>query len=435
MTSSRKFFSRAICVLALLIFQSAHCLAAEPDFADISKPDFFPILPWDPYHGWTKLDPEHNDENGLKSIAECNFNMSGFVLPRDLKECRKHGLGAIMFSSDPACTNVNYIYEWRHLTDAQIESRVKDIIRASKGKPAVKGYFITDEPGVSDFPALAKAVAWVKKLAPGKLAYINLFPDYATLGAPDLSQLGTSSYTDYLERFVNEVHPQFISYDNYQVEFSMDMKDGAKAADYYHNLLAVRAVAQEHNLPCLNIVSANQIRPEMTIPSPANLLFQAYTTLAAGYRGVTWYTYYQGGYRYGPIDSSGNRTQVWAYLKEVNRQVAALAPILSRCQSTGVFFSAPAPADNLPLLPGELVASVTSSTPLMLGEFKHADGRRYVMVVNLSLEKSSHLTLAPKRAGQPLSMVSTMDRKLSPLASPCDLWLPAGQGALLLLGK
>ena len=171
--------------------------------------------------------------------------------------------------------------------------------------PAIKGYFIMDEPGVADFPALGKAVAAVKKYAPGKLAYINLFPNYATLGAPDMSQLGTSNYTEYLERFVAEVKPQVISYDNYMVQFSDDLKNTGKAASYYHNLLEVRRVAQKHQLPCLNIVSANQIRPHTPIPSPANLQFQAYTTLAAGYRGVTWYNYYGPGYKYTPIDPVG----------------------------------------------------------------------------------------------------------------------------------
>ena len=36
----------------------------------------------------------------------------------------------------------------------------------------------------------------------GKLAHINLYPNYATLGAPDRSQLGAPTYTEYLERFV-----------------------------------------------------------------------------------------------------------------------------------------------------------------------------------------------------------------------------------------
>ncbi len=56
--------------------------------------------------------------------------------------------------------------------------------------------------GVRDYPQLAAAVAAVKKYA-GKLAYINLLPDYTTLGA-NLSQLGTESYSDYLERFVKK---------------------------------------------------------------------------------------------------------------------------------------------------------------------------------------------------------------------------------------
>ena len=291
-----------------------------------------------------------------------------------------------------------------------------------------------DEPGAGDFPALARAVAAVKKYAPGKLAYINLFPDYAVLGALDNSQLEAASYTEYLERFVNEVHPQMISYDNYQVQYSGDLKNRTVAADYYHNLLEIRRVAQEHRLPFLNIVSANQIRPGVPVPSPANLLFQAYTTLAAGYRGVTWYTYYSQGYKYAPVDLSGKKTLTWAWLQEVNRQVAVLAPVMSRLESTGVFFSAPAPADDVPRLPGRLIASATSSAPLMIGEFQQTDGQRYVMVVNLSLETSAKFNLTTIQPGESIKIVSAMDRSLSAFDTKAGLWLTAGQGALLKLG-
>src|SRR5258707_3301441 len=107
------------------------------------------------------------------------------------------------------------------------------------------GYFIMDEPGVSDFPALAKAVAAVKKYAPGKLAYINLFPDYATLGAPDTSQLGATNYTEYLERFVTEVKPQLLSYDNYSVQYSDDLKKANVAASYFRNLLEILRIGPQ----------------------------------------------------------------------------------------------------------------------------------------------------------------------------------------------
>ena len=399
---------------------------------DITQPDFFPILPWDPYHGWARQYVEQR-ANGLESIAECHFNMAGFVLPRDLPRCKKLGLGAIMLPAEEAFTNLAYLCEWKKLSDAEIERRVRHMIRAAGSSPAIKGFFIMDEPGVEDFPALGKAVAAVRKYAPGKLAYINLFPDYATLGAPDRSQLGTSNYTEYLERFVAEVKPQVISYDNYMVQYSQDLKDSAQAASYYRNLLEVRRVAQEHQLPFLNIVSCNQIRPETPIPSPANFQFQAYTTLAAGYRGVTWYNYYGPGYHYMPIDASGRRTLSWLYLRDVNAQIAALAPVMSRVASTGIFFSAPAPADGLPLLPGKLVEGVACSTPVMVGEFRHANGQAFVMIVNLSLERSARFTFKTRQPCAAIQVVSAMDGSLTPFETKEGLWLVAGQGALLSL--
>lgn len=402
--------------------------------SDITQPDFFPILPWSPYHGWVKPYTDHR-QSGLESVADCHFNMAGFVWPKDLRRCKKLGLGALVLVPDQDTSSPPYQRAWRRLSDAAIEQRIRQIIRAAGKSPALKGYFIMDEPGIRDFPALGKAVAAVRKYAPGKLAYINLFPDYATLGAPDMSQLGTSNYTEYLERFVAEVKPQVISYDNYMVQYSDDLKNKDKAASYYRNLLEVRRVALEHQLPCLNIVSANQIRPQTPIPSVANLQFQAYTTLAAGYRGVTWYNYYGSGYKHTPIDPADRKTLTWVYLRDVNSQVAALAPIMSRLTSTGVFFSAPAPAEGLPLLPGKLVEAVACPTPVMVGEFSHANGEAYVMIVNLSLERSAMFTLTTKVPCRSIQVVSAVDGARSDLDQKNGLWLTGGQGVLLSLGN
>jgi hypothetical protein len=54
------------------------------------------------------------------------------------------------------------------------------------------------------------------------------------------------------------------------------------AAVYYRDLIEVGRVASKHGLPFWNVVASNQIRNFTPIPSPANLAFQAYTTLAAG---------------------------------------------------------------------------------------------------------------------------------------------------------
>ena len=425
------------CLCCALLMVAAGCATEKPDrFArgNVFGPDFFPILPWDPYHGWGSPAVDHRPL-GMESIAQCNFNMAGFVLPRDLPLCRKLGLSAIMLTTDPSFTNVAYIYQWKHLSDAEIDRRVKSAVQAADNNPAVAGYFINDEPGAADFPALARAVAAVKKYAPGKLAYINLFPNYATLGAPDTSQLGAATYNDYLEQFVAVVHPQMLSYDNYMVQYSMDLRDRATAASYYHNLMDVRRVALEHHLPYLNIVASCLLQKDKVIPSPDNLRFQAYTTLAAGYRGVTWYTYFGDFYPYAPLSKTGGKTPTWAALQEVNRQVATLAPVLSHLTSTGVYFSAPAPADDLPLLPGQVVDSVTCANPVMVGEFTDANGGHYAMVVNLSVERSAHFTLKMKSPQEQIRLISAADGSERPFDAQAGMWLTAGEGALLELGR
>jgi AraC-like DNA-binding protein len=90
--------------------------------------------------------------------------------------------------------------------------------------------------------------------------------------------------------------------------------------------------------------------------------------------------------------------------------------------------------DYLPCLPGKLVESVSCPSPVMVGEFKHQNGRAYVMVVNLSLEKSASFTLKTKSPEEPVSIVSPIDGSIIPVNHNDSLWLTAGQGILLALG-
>jgi hypothetical protein len=108
---------------------------------------------------------------------------------------------------------------------------------------------------------------------------------------------------------------------------------------------------------------------------------------------------------------------------------------MSRLISTGVFFSAPAPVDNLPLLPGKLVETVTCPTPVMVGEFRRSNGDAYVMIVNLSLERSAKFTLATRQPWNAIKIVSAVDGSLSAFDPKNGLWLVAGQGVLLALGQ
>src|SRR5918996_1478039 len=121
--------------------------------------DFFPIMPWE-------IQPEKQvflDEpgHGIDSLRACGFNTVAFVRPNQLEKVEKSGMRAIVGRSGDLRVN------WRAMSDQAIFDRVKGLVDESGESDAVIGYFLADEPGISEFPALGKAVAAVKQLAPG----------------------------------------------------------------------------------------------------------------------------------------------------------------------------------------------------------------------------------------------------------------------------
>lgn len=410
---------------------------AAPAAAGALAEDFFPIMPWDGLQGWEL--PVKGFQHPLESVAACNFTVAGFVEAKDLPVCKRVSLKAII--APPQLEP--WKKKWLGVQLDAVDGEVGAWVQTTREEPEVLGYYIMDEPGTSRFAALAEAVRAVKTHAPGKLAYINLFPGYATIGAPDQSQLGAASFTEYLERFVREVQPQFLSYDNYRIFISDNLQNRDLGGVYFTDLMEVRRIAQKSGLPFWNTACSNRIRPWTTAPSPANLMLQAYTTLAAGARGLAWYTYHQRGYDYAPIDKAGARTDTWFYLQMVNRQVKTLGPLMNRMDSTGVFFTRPAPADGLPPLPGRLVRSVVSraslsgfseeAPALMIGEFRAKDGSDYAMIVNLSLEKSANIAPQWTEKDRSAEVISAVDGSLKALDTENGYWLAPGQGALLRL--
>ncbi|NLV74416.1 MAG: hypothetical protein GXY52_07010 [Chloroflexi bacterium] len=384
----------------------------------------YPILPWDPQHDWDGSIAERR--HGIASMAECNFGLAGFVTRADLPACRAAGLQGILYDDSIGPNN----YDWNAVSDAEMDTRMRRWTEGTADDPAVYGYYIIDEPGANDFPGLARAVATLKRYAPDKIAYINLFPNYATLGANNLSQLQVDTFEEYVERFASEVNPPFISYDNYQVQYSQDLSEPTIAASYLTNLVQVRNTAQRHRLPWRQIVSSNQIRPSSTVPSPANLALQAYTSLAAGASCVDWYTYYQRGYTYAPVDDREERSQTWYYLAEVNRQLQLVGPEINRLRSTGLYlmgYDAPGYAQA----PHVLTAAVESSEPLMVGTFEDARGGLYAMLVNLSLERSAKVAFRVEPYGVTLQAFSSGTGTYQPLDHRQPLWMVAGSGILV----
>jgi hypothetical protein len=387
---------------ALVLFASSAATAAEPDA-------FFPMMAWS---------SAPNDLAVLKTMRDCGLTVAGFVRPEGLDNCRAAGLKAIV--ADPRTSD----YDWSKVDPTAARARVSDLITQVKDHPAVYGYYLRDEPSADLFPGLATVADIVKELHPGAWPYINLFPNYAT---PD--QLGAVNYEAYLDRFVATCHPTVLSYDHYAL-----FEGGGLRETYFANLESMRRAAVGHGLPFWNIV-LTVAHFNYREASAADLRFQVYTSLAYGARGIAYFMYFAnpvGNYRMAPIDQFGHKTETWGRMRNVNLQVAQLAPTLLKLRSDRVYHFGGVPAGCHGPDDKSLVKAIAG--PILVGDFTHEDGTRYVMVVNKDF--SASVPGSPQFRERPAKVekVSPYTGRLVPFEGE-EVWLAPGQGALLKVTK
>ncbi len=395
-----------LCIAAVRLDAAAPATATEATLA----PEDFAILPW----GGTRPDPDI-----LREIRECGFNLAGFVRPEGLDAVAAAGLKCIVSDSR---THVGD--DQAKLEDAEIARRVRELVDRVGGHPAVFGYYLRDEPSATIYSGLARWAAACRKADPRAVPYINLFPNYASP-----AQLGVRTYEEYVESFIQIVKPPFVSYDHYAL-----MDDGSLRQGYFQNLETVRAAALRHKLPFWNIVLSNA-HFRYAEPTEAGLRFQAYTTLAYGGRGISWFTYFSpdsGNYRLAPIDPFGHKTPTWDMLRRVNLQIHKLAPVYCTLTSVNVFHVPDVPPECRPATSSRLLDEVSGGS-FVVGEFEAPDGQPCVMVVNKSLRESAAFHVRFKWPGQ-IMQVNAYTGVVRPWAGENN-WLAPGQGMLLCLRK
>ena len=128
--------------------------------------NFFPIMPWE----LGKPDKLADPHQGIESLKECGFTTVGFVRPQHLPTCEKLGMRAIVCKE-------KWQTDWAKLSDEQIEQTVASLVREAGKSPALIGYFLKDEPGVQDFPALA-VTALIDQHDVANMAITHEVPDH-----------------------------------------------------------------------------------------------------------------------------------------------------------------------------------------------------------------------------------------------------------------
>jgi hypothetical protein len=300
--------------------------------------------------------------------------------------------------------------------------------------PACWGYMLRDEPNVKDFPALREAVDKVRAAHPGKLAYINLYPNYA-----NQQQLGAETYEEHVARFMEEVDPDVLSMDHYPV-----MKpSGDSRASYCANLEVMRKYSLQKGVPFWNFFNTMPFGPHFD-PTEADLRWQVFTSLAYGAKGVLYFCYWTPGGGEFPkggaiLTAEGRKTRHYEQAKRINATVKALGSALMQLTSVGVYR----------VKPEDDPAQVLADTPIkrieceyrdyLVGVFTHADGRRAVLLNNYSNHYTSWPTVEfDVEASQVIEVSQETGEEApviddSPAMEGLQVSLDAGQGRLFLL--
>ncbi len=154
-----------------------------------------------------------------------------------------------------------------------------------------------------------------------------------------------------------------------------------------------------------------------------------------GARGLAYFKYFtpgEGNYRNGPIDPFGHETPMWQIMRQVNLQVGKLGSTLLKLTSDRVYHFGSVPAGCTGPDDKSLVKSIAGQ--MLVGDFTHADGSRYVMVVNKDFATSIPCQPEFRQPVSKLEFVSPYDGTLGPYTGEY-VWLAPGQGALLKITR
>jgi hypothetical protein len=348
-------------VLSILIFVTAAGCA----FGEVQrfKQDRFAIGFW--------VDPPADEKMNQRyeEIAQANFTLviGGFgaeqkeIIIKQIALCKKYDLKLLIHASKG---------EPNELLDAQV----------------CWGISLRDEPSVKDFGGLRTAVDKLRKASPGKLAYINLFPNYASR-----EQLGADNYEQYVSRFVNEVDPDVLCMDHYPM--MTPTSDGRKG--YCDDLRVMRKYSLEKKIPFWNFFNTMPYGPHFD-PTEAQLRWQIYTSLAYGAKGILYFCYYtpagdefpKGG---AIITRDDQKTRHYYEAQRINRALKNLGPTLMKLTSTAIYRIKP-DDDPAAVLKGSPIRQLTPGDYLV-GVFQHEDGRKAVLLNNYDFAYSSWPTV------------------------------------------
>lgn len=234
-----------------------------------------------------------------------------------MDKCEKHGIGVFANGVVPGWWGGHGENAGGFAAAVPVESYEKARERY-EDHPAIWALDMGDEPSALEFPHYGKLFRETERLFPELLPYLNLYPNYGVLATCTEEQvkrqLGTETYDEHIDRFIECVDSDYISYDYYMYS--------ATAEGAYENLHVVSEKCRQSGRDMWIVLQVNSSKEEEWI-SLAQLRHQAYTALAFGARIINWACWTKGWWHNLVLDDAGRPTIQYDRMYAVNRELHA----------------------------------------------------------------------------------------------------------------
>jgi hypothetical protein len=303
------------------------------------------------------------------------------------------------------------------------------VVRRFQEHPALAGYYLADEPGAGSFAGLAERVKVIRALDDQHFCYINLFPNHAPKEA-----LGTDTYLEHVRRFIDQVPVQIVSFDHYPITEDPHGKRRFNGL-WYENLEIIAEESRKAGKPfwAFALTVAHYTYP---IPTPAEIRFQVFSNLAYGAQGIQYFTYVtptpygQNDFHHAPLAyGTMQRTEVYDYIKEVNRDIAGLSGVFLGSSVVAVAHTGdeiPPGTKRLTDLPAVISKLETEGEGAVVSILRRND-KHFLVIVNRDFQNKMVVTVE----GEPILKRVLKDGSEVP-ASTYISRLPVGPGDVLV---
>lgn len=317
------------------------------------------------------------------------------------------------------------------------DEAIASLVGEYRNVPGVGGYYIWDEPApTEDLTTFARVYADMKRADPDAYAHLNFLPLMA-YGGEEAYRNHIISWLEATE--AAGVEQDYIMYDFYPYTgFASEMDRD----NFFSHLNAMRKIGLEYGVKTATYLQSNGSVNKRS-PSPAEIRYQAMTSLAYGYKQLSYFTWFlptnRGETFHDAIvdDNGVPNPKTYAAVSTLNREIHNLGRTLARLDSMEVYLNGRT-YGNQAVLPDNFVFQSMDDVSYTVSLMKDKEtGRNYVMLVNNDYNAAMQANVFLNYGIRSLQRVSPEDGQLKDVEIPSDgileISLEAGDAVLFAL--